>query len=91
MLLYHSLRERKALNQAVTDVRDGFILFALVQLSLQLLLFRMIKEKLSETKTHLSGQSFLCDHFECVDDRNVAEPPGNGQSAVPILEQNGER
>lgn len=56
------------------------------------MLFYTIKEKLSEkAKTHLSGQSFLGHHFECVDDRNVAEPPGDGQSAVPVLEQNGER
>lgn len=53
--------------------------------------FHVMKQKLSETKTHLSRQSFLCDHFERVDDRNVAEPPGNGQSAVPILEQSHER
>lgn len=41
----------------------------------------------AETHTHLSGQSFLCDHFECVNYRDVAEPPGNGQSTVPILEE----
>lgn len=41
----------------------------------------------SETQTHLSGQSFLGDHFECIDYRDVAEPPGNRQSTVPILDK----
>lgn len=36
--------------------------------------------------THLSGQRFLRHHFECVNHGDVAKPPGNGQSAVPILE-----
>ena len=39
------------------------------------------------TYTHLSGQSFLRHHFESVDHRDVSEPPGDGQSAVPILER----
>lgn len=39
----------------------------------------------TEIQTHLSDQSLLCHHFKSVNYRDVAEPPGNGQSTVPIL------
>lgn len=35
--------------------------------------------------THLSDQSFFCDHLERVNNRDVPKPPGYGQSTVPIL------
>lgn len=37
-------------------------------------------------QTYVCGQCLLRDHFECVNNRDVAKPPGDGQSAVPILE-----
>lgn len=39
------------------------------------------------TVTHFSGQSLFGDDFERVYHRDVAEPPGDGQGAVPILEE----
>lgn len=36
--------------------------------------------------TDLSGQRLLGDHFQGVDHGDVAQPPGDGQSAVPVLE-----
>lgn len=74
------VQHESSINLSIIRSQCGKYLFIFVYS------FKM--KRLKGTQSHLSSYNLLCDDFESIHNWDVAEPSGDGQSTVSILNEN---